>query len=156
MGTIETLIGGSEKLTDIFGYWPSFHDAEVLELHLWRGYVEPKKDIFIFPVLTLKVHVWEMTSEVDSNGYFVLRHHTLVTLRFREIEDLRIEAFNHQNAIFGLTIVQRVRESNVSPYFSVELKRAFGIDSTFKCLGIEVVEAAAWKDEFETHSSLVG
>jgi hypothetical protein len=31
MPTIESLIAGSEKLTNLFGHWPSFHDAEVLE-----------------------------------------------------------------------------------------------------------------------------
>jgi len=30
MENIETLIQGSEKLTNIFGYWPDFHDAEVI------------------------------------------------------------------------------------------------------------------------------
>jgi hypothetical protein len=38
MAAIDSLIVGSEKLTTIFGYWPSFHDAEVSELHslAWR------------------------------------------------------------------------------------------------------------------------
>lgn len=155
MGNIESLIQGSEKLTNIFGYWPSFHDAEVLELYLWRGYVEPDKDSYIFPVLTIKVHVWELTTEVDSNGYLVRRHHTLVTLKFRDVEALKIDGFNHQNAIFGMSIVQCERESNASPYFAVELEQSFGIGSTFKCLGIEVADAIPWNDDFETHSSLL-
>ena len=37
---IESFIDGSEKLVRIFGYWPSFHDAEVIDLHLWREVVE--------------------------------------------------------------------------------------------------------------------
>jgi hypothetical protein len=155
MEKIESLIQGSEKLTNIFGYWPSFHDAEVLELHLWRGYVEPEKNSYIFPILTLKAHVWEMTQAVDERGFFVLRHHTLVTLKFRDVEDLKIDGFNHQNAIFCLSIVQRERESKASPYFDVELEQSFGIGSTFKCLGIEVLEATAWNDDFESHSSLL-
>jgi len=32
--SIESFIDSSEKLTNVFGYWPSFHDAEVLDLHL--------------------------------------------------------------------------------------------------------------------------
>jgi hypothetical protein len=33
MADIETKIIGSAKLTNIFGRWPSFHDAEILELN---------------------------------------------------------------------------------------------------------------------------
>lgn len=64
MASIESLIVGSEKLTKIFGYWPSFHDAEVLELHFVRGSVQPEKGVYDFPVLTLKVHVWQLTKRV--------------------------------------------------------------------------------------------
>ena len=99
--SIESFIDKSEKLANIFGYWPSFHDAEVLDLHLWRGHIDRENKVYKFPVLTLKIHAWELTSEVDSNGYFVLRHHTLVMLRFRDVKDFRMEGFNQQNAIFG-------------------------------------------------------
>ncbi len=48
MASIESLIAGSEKLTKIFGHWPSFHDAEVLDLHFARGNVEPEKGVWAF------------------------------------------------------------------------------------------------------------
>lgn len=63
MEGIETLIGGSKKITDIFGYWPSFHDAEILELTFWRGDVEPEANRYIFPVLNVTLHVWELSNE---------------------------------------------------------------------------------------------
>jgi hypothetical protein len=56
MENIESLIQGSEKLTSIFGYWPSFHDAEIIDLHFWRGVVEPDQGRYDFPVLTLRIH----------------------------------------------------------------------------------------------------
>lgn len=68
MAGIESQIVGSEKLTAIFGYWPSFHDAEVLELHFWRGNIRTEKGIYDFPVLTLTIHVWELTKEVNPQG----------------------------------------------------------------------------------------
>jgi hypothetical protein len=34
MQPIESLLEGSEKLLAIFGRWPSFHDAEVIEIQL--------------------------------------------------------------------------------------------------------------------------
>lgn len=77
MADNETKIIGGAKLTNIFGRWPSFHDAEVLELNFWRGNVQPDEGVYDFPVLMLKIHVWELTNKVDPKGYLVLRYHTL-------------------------------------------------------------------------------
>ena len=142
MANIESLIQGSEKLTDIFGYWPSFHDAEVLELNFFRGDVEPAKNRYVFPVLTVKLHVWELTKTVDSKGFLVLKHHTLTTLRFHDVEeDFHMKGFNHQNAIFQLLIEQQQRPAGPSPFFSVEFQSSFGMDTSFRCSRIEVVDA---------------
>jgi len=106
MANIDSLIAGSEKLTKIFGYWPSFHDAEVQELHFLRGNVQPEKGVYDFPLLTLKIHVWELTKDVDSKGYLILRHHTLTTLRFRDVFDFQMQGFNHQNAMLALNLTR--------------------------------------------------
>ena len=55
--SIEQQIEGSEKLVERFGYWPSFHDAEILEIHLWRGDVDEKRNRFVLPIVTLRVHL---------------------------------------------------------------------------------------------------
>jgi hypothetical protein len=80
----------------------AFHDAEILEIHLDRGHVEPEKNLYEFPSLTLKIHLWEMTKEVDHNGYFILRSHTLATLKFSDLDRLNVVGFNHQNAIMEM------------------------------------------------------
>jgi hypothetical protein len=141
MENIESLITGSEKLTNIFGYWPSFHDAEVLGLHFDRGNIQTDKGIYKFPVLTLTIHVWELTKEIDSEGYLVCRHYTVVTLTFCDVSDFQMEGFNHQNAMLELSIVSRQRSEGPSPYFAVELVPAFGMGASFKCLQIEVIDA---------------
>ena len=66
MNEPQALVEGSERLTEIFGGWPSFHDAEVIEFNLWRGDVEPEARRYIFPVLTTKIHLWELTADVDA------------------------------------------------------------------------------------------
>jgi hypothetical protein len=101
MTSVESLIVGSEKLTRVFGYWPSFHDAKVLELHFWRGNIETKKGIYDFPVLTLTIHLWELTKEVNPQGYLVLRYHTLTRLRFCDVEDFQMQGFNHQSTLLS-------------------------------------------------------
>lgn len=81
MTNIETRIQGSEKLINIFGYWPSFHDAEVIELNFWRGNVDPDVGSYDFPVLTVKLHLWEITDDLNGQGYFGRVKHTLTTMR---------------------------------------------------------------------------
>lgn len=137
-----SIIENGELLTRFFGgQWPSFHDAEVLAVHLDRGHARPEKDTYEFPSLTLKVHLWEMTNQVDQKGYFILRNHTLVTLRFDSLDQLNLAGFNHQNAIFGLEINQRERADGPSPYLEVDIDPSFGIGASFACLHATVLEA---------------
>ena len=144
MPSIESVIEGSEKLTKRFGYWPSFHDAEVLDVHLWRGDVDPDRQRYVFPVLTAKLHVWELTQETDTRGYLVLRHHTLATLRFHGLDEtLKLEGFNQQNAIFELLITQQTRTNGTSPYFEVQFVSSYGMGASFTCHRVEVVDAVA-------------
>lgn len=147
MSSIESLIRGSDKLTRIFGFWPTFHDAEVFDLHLWRGVIDSDKGIYNFPVLTLTVHLWQLTKEVSPEGYLVLKSHTLCTLRFSDLGDFEMEGFNHQNAIMELSIATRERTKPPSPYFAVEVAPAFGMGASFTCLHIEVVDAIPCADD---------
>ena len=145
MANIETLIDGSEKLTSIFGRWPSFHDAEVVELHLWRGDSISERSHPRFPVLTAKIHLWELTNEIDARGYYVLRNHTLATLRFHDVFDLEIKGFSNQNMIFGLPITPQ--ERSAGPWkrtFAVEFKPVSEFGATFQCSRIEIMETIPW------------
>jgi len=53
-------ITGAAELHDWFGYWPDFHDAEIVSLHLNRQGIS-----------FLRVHTWETTKQVDDKGYYV-------------------------------------------------------------------------------------
>ena len=39
--SIESYIEGAEEVSNFFGKLPSFHDAEVVEMNLWRGRIYP-------------------------------------------------------------------------------------------------------------------
>lgn len=139
-------IPGAEKVTEIFGYWPSFHDAEITWLRLERRDVEGGTG----PVLEFAVHCFEMTDQVAPSGHCVLRKHTLVHFRFREVSDLRIEEFNQQNAIFGLEIVDESDESWERDYFKVSIEPSFGIGGSFHSVYPEVVSALLCNERGET------
>jgi hypothetical protein len=141
MAEVDSLIQGSDKLKNIFGYWPTFHDAEVIEIHFWRGDVDTDNKKYVFPILTAKLHLWELTQEVDPSGLLRMRKHTLARLRFYDIDDFRMEGFNHQNAILGLRLTSRERTEGPSPSFDVHFDPAFGMGATFRCTRIEVIDA---------------
>ena len=86
-------ISEAAVLHDWFGYWPGFHDAEIVSLHLNR-----KGSSF------LRVHTWEMTKEVDEKGCYVLAKHVVVEFILESVSGLRLDGFSQQNVIFGLAI----------------------------------------------------
>jgi hypothetical protein len=81
----------AEKLTHIFGEWPSFHVAEVVCLVLDRSGSEA-------PTLEAQIHVFAVTSDLDANGHYVLANHTLVTLRFTKVALLELGGFNRRTS----------------------------------------------------------
>jgi hypothetical protein len=150
MASIESLISGSEKLTRIYGAWPSFHDAEVIELHHWRGQMKPGDwdDGNVMPILTAKIHIF-----IESPT----SQHTLATLRFEGVDDYKMEGFNHQNAILGLCITIQDRGTfesgeRLPPYLVVEFQPAFGMSASFRCFRIEVVDAVRCTEEGKVYA----
>ncbi len=91
-------IVGRELLIDHLGCWPSFHDYEVVSIILERA-------------------PWLTTATCDMRATFYVfnldkrpedpeRKQGLAELLFKGIDDLRLEGFNHQNPITGLSIVR--------------------------------------------------
>ena len=155
MSEIAPLIVGSEKLTSVFGQWPSFHDAEVHELHFQRGHIDTDAKVYEFPCLTLKLHLWLTTNDINQEGYYVSIKHTLTTMKFDNVDNFKMEGFNHQNAIFGLGIEQKTRDEGPTPYFAVDFEPSHGIDATFTCLRIEIAEAVPCDAEGNTSQAHV-
>jgi hypothetical protein len=71
---VEQFVENGERLVQAMGYWPSFHDANVVDVI--RG-----GDFF-----SVKIHVFAMTDKVDADGYYVLDKHHLVTFEFRKVQ----------------------------------------------------------------------
>ena len=93
-------IPGAPDVVAWFGYWPSFHDAEVLSITLDRS--SPSRIV---------VDTRTRTNEVDARGYYVLDKHAIVTFVVEDflldqegITNTQIDGFNHQNVLSGLTV----------------------------------------------------
>jgi hypothetical protein len=68
-----------------------------------------------------------------------------------------MEGFNHQNAILGLTIAVQERGTSTNgerlpPYLVVEFQPAFGMSASFRCFGIEVLNAVRCTEEGKVYA----
>ena len=121
-----TFLGNYKALLDHFGYWPSFHDANVM------SYAGPTAES---DTVDLVLHTFEMTSEVDAKGYYVLHKHVLVTFRFAGVHDASLERFDSGNILFGMDITR----AGDAGSFHVELDSLMDMSGDFSATSGEVL-----------------
>jgi len=133
MSGIEATIKNSNLLTQVFGRWPSFHDAEVISMELFRNAGGVSQ-----PNLRSKIHVFEMTSEIDAQGFYVLKNNVLVTFLFGGIDESFVNGFNQQNVLWGLSIADISPRQLERLQFEVNFASSFGVQAEFKCSNVEI------------------
>ena len=133
---------GRRELVEIFGHWPAFHDAEVVRFCLDRGPASIES-----PTAEVDIHVFEMTKDVSPTGHYLLRDHTLVTLRFRGVTELELMGFNGQNALFNLGIDDVTEQQIEGVKYEVTLDSSYGVGATFFCRDAEVVQVRPWNPD---------
>jgi Immunity protein 50 len=128
-------IPGAQQLFDWFGYWPSFHDAEVLSVELNRSGLSK-----------VRVHAFRATSDVNSKGHCVLDKHCIVTLLLDEIGGVDLADFNHQNAITRLGF-ERQKNAYVVTFYP-----AHGVTGTItaKNLSVEMTAGIPADSQYKT------
>jgi len=114
-------IPGAAELYDWFGYWPSFHDAEVISLQLNR-----------MGSSNLRLHTWHTTKEVDEKGYYVQSKHVVVEFVFEAVSGLSLNGFNHQNVVFELGI------EKTTSGFSLTLDECYGLAGSIEGNGMSI------------------
>jgi hypothetical protein len=126
----------SEIVTDWFGYWPSLHDAEVLSADFQRA-IDGSG-----PGLRVKVHAFEMTSEVTEKGYFKLVKHCIIEFRFERVSEVELRNFGHQNVIDGISL-SFVATEDGSRRIAVEFEVLSEMELRFSCSNAVVVGSTA-------------
>jgi len=124
-------IAGASKLLSIFGKWPSFHDAEIVAVTLDRG--GPTAPV----TATLRINLFETAIEYSDEIHYeyVLKNDVLAEIVFREIQDIKLDDFNHQNVIYEMLI----NPHEASKRLAVEIDTSFGMEASFTCSSIEVL-----------------
>lgn len=129
-----TRIQNSHLLEDVFGHFPSFHDAEVLRIVLERA-----SGVAVLPTLEADIYTFEVTSEI-KDGKYILKNRLLVTFQFLEIDELALEGFNHQNVLQELLIMDISDQQLEWLKFDVRFEGIFGVDVRFRCRNVKIVE----------------
>ena len=121
-------IPGAADVLAWFGYWPTFHDAQVLSITLNRS-GESK----------VAIHAFEATDEVDARGFHVLRKHCLVTFCFEGvmrdqwgITRTELAFFNEWNELSSAWVVKH------EAGFELVLEGAVGLDGKIMCKEMSV------------------
>jgi hypothetical protein len=113
-------VANASALTAHYGRWPSFHDAEVLNLQLNRG--EGGQP----PSLTLTCLLVDRPAIQGAP--------LLVTMSFHQVDELELSGFNEQNALFDLTLTLAER------LIEVNLESSYGLSASFSCARVEIVD----------------
>jgi hypothetical protein len=134
---IETIFFSNSNLVmERFGKWPSFHDAEILRVELWRN-----PDVRQNPsaILRMDIYVFEVSPDLDERGYFRLENESVICLLFNGVEDLKIADFNYQNVIQELSC-SKLKNGRLA----FEIYSSFGLSGSFSCIEAEVTEVRPW------------
>ena len=140
---IEQQIHNAHLITDVYGYGPSFHDAEVLRVTLDRTVddVEPwyeGRSAVWGPCLDALIYISEMSQDTDSTGSFTFEKHRRVLLHFRGVTDLNLTGFNEPNALFELSIKEVPDPQPEDIRFEVGFSASYGLSASFQCYSIGV------------------
>src|SRR5437867_7830958 len=114
-------IPGAVEIISWFGCWPSFHDAEIVELHLHR---RRSSAITLF--------TWLTTGKLDARGYYIREKYALVTFTLGNITDLSLEEFSQQNVISSL------RLNRTEKGFRMDLGACYGLSGYLEAESVTV------------------
>ncbi len=114
-------IAGAQELYDWFGYWPGFHDAEVLKLRLSIG--EPSY---------LVVRTWEMTNNINAQGFYELTKDIVVEFALEGISNVNLGDLWENSILLDLGAEKTERG------FRLDFSAAYGIYGTIEAQALSL------------------
>jgi hypothetical protein len=88
-------IENSNLIIDHFGYWPTFHDSEIISITFERTLDKGTSSAL------LRVYSFEMTDKVVNRFYKLIKH-CFVDIEISDLVKTEMDGFNHQNAVLAL------------------------------------------------------
>lgn len=137
MATAPPIPGTDEVLSEL-GWWPSFHDAEVVHFSLSRGATpELRKSE---AQLEVQVREYETRHAGTAQYELALVKNIVIRFVFTGVEEVQVEDFNFQNVINSLEIR---RESEVpESRIRVEIESTYGFGASLFCTTAQVASVS--------------
>lgn len=126
-----TYICNSEKVIDALGYWPGFHDAEVISFSAARA--APGQAGKTSARLCVNVRQYKEVGVGTADYEIVCCKSVLIEFLFIDLQRLSLEDFNHQNVINSITF-SRLENGAIE----VELESIYGVGGVICCTNVEV------------------
>jgi hypothetical protein len=133
-----TGVANAEAVVSAFGFWPSFHDAEVHRATLDRGSGDER------PTITLVVHAFASDGSLDEKGYYRIVTSVLVTLKCRDVSASELRDLGPQNVLSSLDF-----ESTAEGEVRVTLGPCYGLSGSLVCSQVVVESVVPWRSPTE-------
>jgi len=121
MSMLHNLPGG-RALIEWFGGAPRFHDAELLELTF------SNKGSGL-----MRLHAWNMTDQVDDEGYFINDKHAIVTLLLEGVRSINCVDFDMKPGI-----IYDLKITAVDELYRVEWSASYGLEGSITAKGVQI------------------
>jgi len=118
------LISGSNGIKEKFGYWPDFHDFEVLHLIMDRN----------GPDVLMEIYGFNTSQETDEKKCFKRINECIITLKFNIISDILLKDYNQQNVISELDFREQ------GGLLRTEISASFGLCGYIVSKNAEIVD----------------
>lgn len=130
----ENHIVGSHKVIDVLGYWPSFHDAEVIFFAAERAL--PLIGGFSAARVAVHVRAYKTVGEGTAQYAQVLSKSILIRFLFNGACELELSGFNHQNVINSIIITSI--ETKEKANLLVDIESIWGFGGSLNCSSVEI------------------
>lgn len=136
-------IDNESLLSNIFGHWPDFHDAELAIITL-------SAPNHASPMIEAEFEIAEMSSEIDARGFFKDSQRAVALLRFHNVARVRLTDFMQQNVLDSLELSNAGPDDRDEIWGTGPLSRrkyrvswvsSVGCEAKFLCDAVEVVSA---------------
>ncbi len=138
-----TYLDNHEAVLTAFGYWPTFHDSEVVSLLMDQSGI--LFDKIHNARIEIVVHAFEWT-ESKERSEPIFNHH-LVHFAFENVSEVALEGFNHQNALHSFDFEEVPEDASCNHSFKVSLKSALGLGGEFAASNGEVISVISCDQE---------
>ena len=118
-------IDNSAMLINAMGYWPSFHDANVVSAsRAEHGFI-------------ITTHVFRTTDQIDAAGYFKLDRHHLVTLKMDGVQA------NSLPLDYAADCLGHLSFALVGDFIRVDFDSHMGFDGVVICQKVAITDVIA-------------